>query len=106
MDDAWKQLYDLTNHYTETWKVRGDIKVTAHATHRGVELNIADESQIGLALKQWTSTGKRNVNTFRELADAINAACDFVEEENPEWASRSLDDVSFTINYGEGVWNG
>lgn len=74
-NDAWKIYHDLLEKYTLKTEVRSDIKVYGHAIDRSVELI------------KTKSTGKRNIATMRELASALNEACDFVEEQNPKWAS-------------------
>ena len=87
-NDAWKQHYVLLEQFTREWDVRPDLGVTAHGCDRCVELSLAypkhDESNT-LEMVQWHTT-KRNVSTMRELAAAIVAACDFVDESNPVWA--------------------
>lgn len=75
--DVWKQVHDLWKAYSRKWKVRSDLVVTALGPDRTVRL------QVGSA------DVRRNVNTMRELAAALLAACDFVEMANPRWASRS-----------------
>jgi hypothetical protein len=95
--DAWLQLHELMEKFTEQWEVRRDINVTAWATHRTVELTLTREIP-GMSApnnKDWYSTGKRNVGTMRELAEAIIAACDYVEECNPMWASISDDPMEW-----------
>jgi hypothetical protein len=84
--DAWKQYYDLLKTFTRRTEVRSDIEVIAHATDRSVELILWDERKNDLSFTKYKTTGKRNVATLRELAKALNDACDFVEESNPEWA--------------------
>lgn len=100
-EDAWKQYSDLVSTFTKTNKVRFDIKVTGRAWDRHVELEIGTVNRDYAAPDPrhitWHSTGTRNVSTLRELADAIVAACDFVDNLNPEWASHH-DDV-YTITY-------
>lgn len=89
-NDAWKQKDDLLTKFTKSTRVRPDIDVYAHATDRGVELRIRTETPSGpLEVPVWKSTGKRNVGTMRELAQALSDACDFVEESNPIWAAMS-----------------
>lgn len=92
-DDAWKQHDDLIRQYTDKTKVRADIEVVARAVERGVEVRIGRRNPKATNSYEfpqwlWSSTGKRNVNTMRELAAAIVAACDFVDESNPVWASK------------------
>lgn len=86
--DAWKQAHDLFERYTKAVKPRPDIEIVAHACDRGVELRVGE-----LLLRpdvihkyDWSSTGRRNVDTMREVAEAILDACDFVEQSNPTWA--------------------
>ncbi len=92
MRDAWKKLHDLLNRYTKEWDVRPDLSVTAHATDRGVEIQIGKRREDyrgkmdGRGEYAWQSSGPRNVSTMRELAAAIITACDFVDESNPKWA--------------------
>lgn len=94
--DAWHQLHVLLGRYTKEWKPRPDLRVTAHATDRNVEVEIGDrrENYSGpLDIRGrhiWHSAGNRSVGTMRELAACIVAACDFVDESNPEWASHGI----------------
>jgi hypothetical protein len=87
--DAWKELDNVIARNTTQCYVRQDILVTAHGCDRGVRVSVRIEPEPGSSLKmaRWTDTGSRNVHTMRELAKAINAACDFVEMVNPEWAA-------------------
>lgn len=90
MKDAWKQFQELLEKYTMRLKVRKDIEVVARATDRGVELILWSSTHEGMMTKRsYQTTGPRNVVTMRELADALNAACDFVEDSNPEWAKHN-----------------
>lgn len=89
-NDAWKIYHDLLVKYTLKIEVRSDIKVYGHATDRSVELILIDYQSDKLKIKT-KSTGKRNIATMRELATALNEACDFVEEQNPKWASIEKD---------------
>jgi hypothetical protein len=84
-DDAWRKLDKLLGRFTRRWEPRKDITVTAHATDRAVELTLY-ETRSGLQ-RPYMSTGRRNVGTLRELANCINAACDFVEASNPGWTN-------------------
>lgn len=85
-DDAWKQHNDLVNKFTARWAVRNDLVVTAKAYDRSVELSVSEYIDSDLTLnKKWHVT-RRNVGTMRELAQALEDACDFVEKHNPEWA--------------------
>lgn len=87
--DAWKQYHDLVERFTTEVEVRPDIHVRGLAWDRGVEVIVFSE---GHPMKRtWQSTRKRNIDTMRELAKAINDACDFVEQNNPEWASIGKD---------------
>ncbi len=85
-NDAWKKYCDLCDEYSTYTEVRPDIHVRAIAYNRGVELIVFD-GVIPLN-RSFQSTGKRNISTMRELAKALNDACDFVEESNPEWAKQ------------------
>ena len=89
MDDAWKQMQDLVDRYSQDWEVRRDIRVVALACERGVRLEIAAGPPDDLGMRHWADTGKRNVSTMRELAQALLDACDFVDEANPTWASHA-----------------
>lgn len=40
-DDAWKQMDDLVNEFSRSWDVRPDLRVTALACDRGVQLSLA-----------------------------------------------------------------
>ena len=86
--DAWKQYHDLLNQFTQTTEVRSDITVMGHACDRSVELVLEKPSRTGTSKMDYLSTGKRNVGTMRELGEALLAACDFVEANNPVWASK------------------
>jgi hypothetical protein len=88
--DAWKQLNDLIEAKTQKYEVRSDIRVYARGCQRGVEVSIGDFRDGKGAVK---STGKRNVSTMRELAKAINDACDKVEELNPIWANITIEEI-------------
>lgn len=83
--DAWKQYHDLLEKYTLVVEPRQDLEVFGHATDRSVEVIVYEDGP--RLLRKHLSTGKRNVDTMRELAKAINDACDFVEKHNPTWAS-------------------
>jgi hypothetical protein len=85
--DAWKELDEVYKKHTTRHYVRDDILVTAHGCDRGVRVGIRQEMDPGILMAKWIDTGSRNVGTMRELAKAINAACDFVEAANPEWAA-------------------
>lgn len=91
-NDAWKQHHVLLEKFTREWDVRHDLSVTAHGCDRCVEIGLAypkRDASDKLEMVQWHTT-KRNVHTMRELATAIVAACDFVDESNPVWASHGL----------------
>lgn len=90
-NDAWKIYHDLLEKYTLKTEIRSDIKVYGHATDRSVELILIDYQSDKSKIKT-KSTGKRNIATMRELARALNEACDFVEEQNPKWASHGQKD--------------
>jgi hypothetical protein len=85
--DAWKKEHKLLEKYTRSTEVRKDIEVIARGCARGVELILWDMPKGPFDVKRnYKSTGKRNVSTMRELAEALLEACDFVEKSNPEWA--------------------
>lgn len=89
--DAWKQYNDLIEKYTTRTDVRTDLVVYALAYDRGVEVRVGELNPNWPGGSDpyrfnWSSTGRRNVDTMRELAQAILDACDFVDESNPEWA--------------------
>lgn len=90
--DAWKQLSDLRDRFTRTWEIRSDIEVTALAHNRNVRLRLGKWSfnKMKSDPRDFTPEPQitdRNVGTMRELAEALLAACDFVEKSNPSWAS-------------------
>jgi hypothetical protein len=101
--DAWKRVHDLYAETCQEWEVRHDLKVTALGPERGVRLTIVKDRPGATSShepKMHVDTGKRNVSTMRELAQAILDACDFVEAVNPEWAkSQSAWNAA-----QEGVW--
>jgi hypothetical protein len=80
-NDAFRQYHDLLDKFTTVTEIRNDIIVHAYAWNRSVELEIFENPQN----TAYSSTGKRNVGTMRELAQALNDACDFVEASNPKW---------------------
>lgn len=84
--DAWQQYADLHERFTLANEVRPDLRVVALACQRGVRLELAEFREDGERV--WSTSGKRNVATMRELAAALIAACDFVDAANPEWAAR------------------
>jgi hypothetical protein len=86
-DDAWRKYDNLVNELSTYTEVRGDIHIHAIAYNRGVEL-IVFSGPVADMKRKWQSTGKRNVSTMRELAQALNDACDFVESNNPKWAGK------------------
>lgn len=92
-NDAWKKYYDLLDEYTRSYEVRADIEVTALAWDRGVEVTLREKIDANKFGREWDeiSTGKRNVSTMREFANAILEACDFVDDSNPGWASNRVD---------------
>jgi hypothetical protein len=88
--DAWKQLSDLYDKYTKTWFVRNDLRVRALATQRAVEFALGEYKEhpkFQTHMWQFPHVTTRNVNTMRELALTLWAACDFVDASNPTWAS-------------------
>lgn len=87
-NDAFKKLLRLYEENTREWLPRPDLKVEALGCDRNVRLSLGTPVQDPLDIRRysWHST-QRNVSTFRELAEAILAACDFVEAVNPAWAS-------------------
>ncbi len=93
--DAWEQRHHLMIEYTQEWEVRSDLKVTAQGCDRCVQLAVG----LGVPHPKFPWMQKfhytqRNVDTMRELAGALLAACDLVEKANPTWAeaSRQRDD--------------
>lgn len=91
-DDAWKQHHDLMEKFTREFKPRADLRVVGQAAYRTVVVGIGESTKLTGTAKEmhpydWHET-TRNVSTMRELAEAILAACDFVEQSNPVWASR------------------
>lgn len=100
MKDAWKKYYDLLEKFTKKYEPRPDLCVTARAHERCVEIEIGvwdrkatnffDPPGKPTGKYIWTSAGKRNVSTMRELAQALLDACDFVDENNPVWASHEF----------------
>lgn len=70
-DDAWKQLADLAEKYTEIWEFRPDLDVVASGLERHVMLDGVPH----------------NVETVREYITILEQACAFVEKVNPAWAS-------------------
>ncbi len=93
LNDAWKQKFDLLEKYTKEWEVRSDLAVTALACDRGVMLEVGHFDSPKLKGKpvgpRNYAVTNRNVTTMRELAQALLDACDFVDESNPEWTSKS-----------------
>ena len=86
--DAWQQRADLLDRFHEEWNVRHDLRVEALACDRGVRLGLAyPRTGDPFDMREWHTT-QRNVGTMRELAQALLAACDFVDAANPEWADR------------------
>lgn len=92
MDDAWKQHLDLLERFTHEIEVRPDLTVTGLAWDRCVRFTLSKDNpnhdpKYGPkgAIKYHSTT--RNVGTMRELALALLAACDFVDANNPVWAS-------------------
>ncbi len=97
--DAWKQAFDLNKRFTQTWEVRSDLEVTALGTKRNVRLRVGDWSFNAMKQDPRDYTAEpqitdRNVSTMRELANAILAACDFVDQANPKWAGNPVPPVS------------
>jgi hypothetical protein len=88
--DAWKRMYELLKDNSTETDVRPDIKVEALGCDRAVRLSLRyykGDDPMSLANEKWADTGLRNVSTMRELANALLAACDFVDSVNPEWAA-------------------
>lgn len=89
--DAWKQLLDVQDRFTRAIDVRPDLKVEAFGCERSVRFTWTDEDHTKDVLDprrkrhHWT---ERNVSTMRELAEALLAACDFVDHVNPGWAGK------------------
>lgn len=88
MKDAWKQLKELHEQYTREWEVRPDLAVTALGTDRGVRLGVRYHAgnPRELDMPKWHFRSG-NVETMRELAQALLTACDFVDKANPEWSA-------------------
>lgn len=82
--DAWRQQHELLEKFTTMVDVRADLRVTALACERTVRFSLGcPPNEHGR--RHWHET-QRNVGTMRELAKALNEACDFVEMSNPVWA--------------------
>lgn len=89
MTDAWEQVADLEEKYTEEVEVRRDLVVTALGLERGVMFTLieTDHDYDTLDKRHYRHhSTQRNVSTMRELAQALLDACDFVEQANPVWA--------------------
>ena len=87
-NDAWFQKDQLLKRTTKKIEVRSDLIVTAVASDRRVDLTIVKEVlSKDFAPKNKSYTVRQaNTATMRELAQAIIDACDFVEDQNPEWS--------------------
>jgi hypothetical protein len=97
--DAWEQYHNLVDGLIEEYEVRKDIEVRALAHKRAVELTLYSDNKP--LMRTWQSTGPRNVSTMRELANALNAACDYVEEKNPSWARNAARPLAFPVKEEE-----
>ena len=86
--DAWEQADVLRRRFTKEWLVRADLRVRALGTERCVEFGLGDTHDGLNRFRMRFETTRRNVGTMREVAAALIAACDFVDEANPQWASR------------------
>ncbi len=86
--DAWKQVSDLWAKFSKRWEIRNDLKVTALGPDRAVRLEVGISSKMDprRLVGGGHAVTTRNVITMRELGEALIAACDFVDEVNPEWA--------------------
>lgn len=89
--DAWWKIREIWRKNSKEWEVRKDLVVTALGPTRCVRLRVGEWSFNKMRAnardhKPEPKITERNVGTMRELALAIWAACDFVEEVNPEWA--------------------
>lgn len=89
--DAWLQEHELHERFSKEWSVRPDLEVTALACGRAVRFTLIESDpsvdRLDKRHKEYHST-TRSVATMRELAEALLAACDFVEHSNPRWAER------------------
>lgn len=87
--DAWRQHDELLDRFTKEWEVRPDLVVTAYACDRSVQFSLIEidptKDRFDLQ-REHHHTTQRSVSTMQELAEALLAACDFVEESNPTWA--------------------
>jgi hypothetical protein len=84
--DAWLQSFELRQKYTKEIEVRKDLQVYGLGTERTVRLALGYPLDHDPIMR--FKTIDRNVATMRELAHALLEACDFVEQSNPEWASK------------------
>lgn len=87
-DDAWKQFLDMCDNFTMKVEIRKDLEVTALAHQRGVKLAFKEPHPHMHGIWTEKESTQRNVGTMRELAEALLAACDFVDKHNPEWAGK------------------
>src|SRR5258708_6177238 len=85
--DAWRQEYELLGRFTKEWEVRHDLRVVGLACERTVRLDVAFGENPKFSMMPNWHYNQRNVSTMRELANALLAACDFVDQSNPVWAS-------------------
>lgn len=85
VDDAWKQVADLQEKYSQDYEVRPDLLVQALGVDRNVRLTLFGERDGEFGQRSFKET-QRNVKTMRELAYALLDACAFVEQSNPTWA--------------------
>lgn len=104
--DAWKQMHDLQKRFTKEWEIRYDLEVTALAHRRCVRLRVGEYSlpSADSRPRPQLAITERNISTMRELAGALLAACDFVEQSNPKWAGPPALDTFFRRTAdGDGV---
>lgn len=90
--DAWQQHRDLLARFTKEFPVRNSLTVTALATDRRVQLKVTPTTHYHNEPTPRPVVSTHNVSTMRELAEAILAACAFVDDSNPEWASSTTSD--------------
>lgn len=89
-NDAWKQYHDIVKKYTKELEYRENLKVVAKAHERHVLICAAEpvpgKSRHDIGYLHWIEI-RKNITSAREFAECILDACDFVEQNNPEWAS-------------------
>lgn len=92
--DAWKQYIDIVDKFTSKHVVRSDLHVYGLAHERVVRFCLRYKDLGDYRMGLWHET-TRNVKTMRELAQALLDACDFVDAQNPGWASSHNHPVRF-----------